>query len=353
LAVETAIVFLRGLSQGRAIAPVTLIYGPQVFLREYALDSLRRRLTDDGFKYRAFQIGGGDDCSALVSELQVADLFAPKRFVVGRILRSYRERGGDEAFDADDRTAVGRGDEVALIAACARVDAALRLALVYERDQLPAKMRRAIEQTGTLVNCMRPFDNQLGQYVELFTRPLGVRLTMKEADSLVARYAGDLAGIANALNKAVVNRRDDGRVELAESRGSGATRIPELFEIADSLVGRGVGETLALFDRAMQTGRDPIEVLALELIPQVRRMLLAGTLLAHKKDPSTLAAALGVAPSSPLATRAIEGARRFGLGRLERTHRLVCELDASFKSGIIKQREQAIGALILELAGAQ
>ena len=277
--------FLRALSQGRAIAPVTLIYGPQVFLREYVLDSLRRRLMDDGFKYRAFQIGAGDDYNALVIELQMADLFAAKRFVVGRILRSYRERGGDDASDADDRAAASRGDEMALIAACTRVNAAVRFALVYERDQLPAKMRRAIEQTGMLVNCMRPFDNQLGKYVELFARTVAVRLTMKEADSLVARYAGDLAGIANALNKAAVNRRDDGKIELTESRGSSATRIPEVFEIADSLVGRGVGETLALFDRAIQTGRDPIEVLALELIPQVRRMLLAGDIACPQKRP--------------------------------------------------------------------
>ena len=345
-------VFLRALSQGRAIAPVTLIYGPQAFLREYALDSLRRRLTDDGFKYRAFQIGGADGYDALVTELEEADLFAPKRLVAGRVLRSYRERGGDDDSEADTRATPGRGDEVALIAACARMDAAVRLALVYERDKLPAKMRRAIEQSGTLVNCMRPFDNQLAQYVELFARALDIRLTAKEADLLVARHAGDLAGIANALNKSAVTRREDGKIELTELRGPGAIRIPELFEIAESLVQRGVGETIALFDRAMQTGRDPVEVLALELIPQVRRMLLAATLLVRKKDPGAIAVALGVAPSSPLATRAMEGARRFGLKRLERAHRRACELDASLKSGIVKQRDQAVGALILELAGS-
>ena len=352
MAIETAMVFLRALSQGREIAPVTLIYGLQAFLREYALDRLRRRLRDDGFKYRGFQIGGADGYNALVSELEEADLFAPKRLVVGRVLRSYRERDGDDDSEADERAAPGRGGEVALIAACARMDTAVRLALVYERDKLPAKMRRAIELSGTLVNCMRPFNNQVGQYAELFARALGVQLTAKEADLLVARHAGDLAGIANALNKTAVTRGDDGKIELTELGGPGAIRIPELFEIAESLVQRGVGETLALFDRAMETGRDPIEVLALELIPQVRRMLLAATLLVGKKDAGAIAAALGVAPTSPLAARAMEGARRFGLKRLKRIHRQACELDALLKSGIVKQREQAVGALILELAGS-
>src|ERR1700730_1130951 len=142
-------VFLRALSQGREIAPVTAIFGPQAFLREYALDSLRRRLTGDSFKYRSLQIAGADGYDALVTELEEADLFAPKRLVVGRVLRSYRERGGDDDSVADERAIQGSGDETALICACARIAVTVRLALVYERDKLPAKMRRAIEQSGT------------------------------------------------------------------------------------------------------------------------------------------------------------------------------------------------------------
>jgi DNA polymerase III delta subunit len=352
LALETAIAFLRALNQSRAIAPVTVIFGPHAFLREYVLDSLRRRLAGDGFKYRTLQIASGDGYNALISELEGGDLFAPKRLVVGRVLRSYRERSGDDDSGADERAGSGAGDEAGLIAACARIDATVRLALVYERDKLPAKMRRAVEQSGALVNCMRPFDNQLAQYAELFARALGLRLTMRETDLLVARHAGDLGGIANALNKSAITRRDDGKIDLAESGGPGALRIPELFEIAESLVQRGVGETLVLFDRAMQTGRDPTEVLLLELIPQVRRMLLAATLLVRKRDPGAVAGALGVAPGSPLAARALEGARRFGLERLQQTHQRVCEMDASFKDGTIKQREQAVAALILELASS-
>jgi DNA polymerase III delta subunit len=125
--------------------------------------------------------------------------------------------------------------------------------------------------------------------------------------------------------------------------------VPDLFEIAESLAAGHPGQCLALFERAMQVGRDPIEVLAVELIPQLRRMLIAAALLARKKNPGEIAAAMGVAPSSPLAARSIEGARRFGLNRLQRAHRQACELDAAFKMGLRKDREQAVAAMILEL----
>jgi DNA polymerase III delta subunit len=345
--------FLRALNQGRAVAPVTVIYGPQAFLREYALEALRRRLAGEDFKYRSFQIGAGDNYGTLIGELEGADLFAPRRLVVGRVLRSWRERGGDDDSDAGGRTSgADAGAEVPLTRAMARLTAAVRLALVYERDTVPAKIRRAAEQSGTLVNCMRPFDNQLGQLAELFARALDLKLTMREADLLVAQHAGDLAAIANALSKAAINQRDDGRIETAEFARAGLTRIPELFEIAESLTRRSAGETLALYDRALQSGRDPIDVLALEIIPQVRRMLVAASLAARKQAPAQIAAAMGAAPSSMIATRAIEGARRFGLKRLERAHRRACELDASFKMGLVKERQQAVAALILELASS-
>jgi hypothetical protein len=50
-----------------------------------------------------------------------------------------------------------------------------------------------------------------------------------------------------------------------------------------------------------------------------------------------------------LIVRAIDGGRRFGAQRLMRAHRRACELDANFKNGLIKEREQAISSLLLEL----
>jgi DNA polymerase III delta subunit len=353
LPIESALGFLRAVNQGRAAAPITIIYGPHAFLREYALDTWRNSLAVDGFKYRALHIGSSDSYSILVNELEEGDLFAAKRLVVARVLRSYRDRAGDDDSDNDDHAVSGNSDESALIRVFPRLGSAVRLALVYERDKPPAKIRRAVEQTGALVNCMRPFENQIRQYAEIFAKDLSIKITMREADLLVARYAGDLAAIANTLNKAVITRRENETIDLTESAGNSAVRIPELFEIAESLVQRNVAETLALFSRAMEIGRDPIEVLAMELIPQLRRMLLAAALLAQKKEPSTISTTMGLAPTSLLATRAIEGARRFGLKRLQTTYHRACELDESFKAGIIKQREPAVTALILELVGTQ
>lgn len=350
MAIENALGFLRG--GARAAAPVYLIAGPQPFLREYVLDTLRVRMASAGFQYRPFQVGGADGYGGTIGELEGADLFAPRRLIACRVLKTHRERpgvaGDDDADGSEGRTG-GAADESALGAALERMSGPMHCVLVYERDNAPAKIRRVAEKIGTVINCLRPYDNQLGQYVEVFAHKLELKLSSSAVDLLIGRHGSDLAAIANALAKAAISCVNGARVESADLGAGGASRIPDLFELAESVARGRPGEALALFDRAIQTGRDPIELLAVELIPLVRRMLVAASMLERRKSPADVARTLGMQPTSPLVTRAIDGARRFGAQRLMRAHRRACEIDAKFKNGLIRERESAISAMLLDL----
>src|SRR5258708_15780580 len=91
---ETALAYLRG-SVGddrRRSPPVVVIFGPHAFLREYVLDSVVRKLIGDGCQHRSFQIGSGDDYSAVLNELNAPDLFAPRRAIACRVLKSRRDK---------------------------------------------------------------------------------------------------------------------------------------------------------------------------------------------------------------------------------------------------------------------
>jgi DNA polymerase III delta subunit len=350
MAVENALNFLRG--GARSPAPIYLIAGPQPFLRESVLEALRLRSAAEGFQYRPFQVGGSDGYSATIRELESADLFAPKRLIACRVLKTHRERAGaddDSSNDVEGRTG-GGADESALGAALERIGGAVQVAMVYERDNAPAKIRRVVEKLGTVINCLRPYDNQVGQYAEVFAKNLGFKLSFDAVNLLVARHGSDLAAIHNALAKAAITNNEGSKVEVADlGSGGGSSRIPELFELAESIARGRPGEALALFDRAIETGRDAIELLALEIIPLVRRMLVAVSLLEKRRTPADVARALGMPPSSQLIVRAIDGGRRFGAQRLIRAHRHACVLDANFKNGLIREREQAISGLLLDL----
>jgi hypothetical protein len=74
-------------------------------------------------------------------------------------------------------------------------------------------------------------------------------------------------------------------------------------------------------------------------------------MLSHRRGAAEIASAIGASPTSGLVMRAIDGARRFGLDRLKKSYTRAIQLDESFKNGTIKERQQALGGLLLDLMG--
>src|SRR5438046_496118 len=97
--VENALGFLRTLDSKRPLPATTVVFGPQAFLREFVVAALAERLRAQGYKYRSYQVGAGSDFTAALDELRAPDLFAAKRLIVCRVLKSHRDRGGDDAVE--------------------------------------------------------------------------------------------------------------------------------------------------------------------------------------------------------------------------------------------------------------
>ncbi|MGO9602123.1 MAG: DNA polymerase III subunit delta [Candidatus Binataceae bacterium] len=348
---EIALEFLRAADTRRGVASVTIVFGPHGFLREFVVAAVADRLSAEGYQYRSFQIGAGGDFGAVLDELGASDLFAAKRLIVCRVLKSHRDRGGDDLPEEESAPQRGpsAGSENALADAIEAQRGPNHLLIVYERDNVPARIRKVAEKTCAMVGCARPYDNQLAGYVQQFARARGLKLAPGAAESLIEKHAGDLASIANTLAKAAILADPSKLLAPEDFDEPGSHRMPEVFEIADSLARGRTAMTLAQIDRALALGRDPIEILAVEVIPVMRRMMVAAAMLARRRSPGEIAAALGASPMSGLVTRAIDGARRFGLERLRRSYTRTSELDEAFKNGTIKEREQALGALLLDL----
>ena len=349
---ETALAYIRGAGADRRIPPVTVIFGPHAFLREYVLDSIVRKLAAEGCQYRSFQIGSGDDYGAVLNELNAPDLFAPRRAIACRILKSRRDKAETTDTDGGDARAAGSGgSEAALVDAIESARGPGNLILLYEKDSAPAKVRRAFEKSALLVNCMRPFDNQIEQYVIAFAQTLGLKLSPAALDLVISRHGGDLAAVANTLGKVTIFA-EPGKAVQPGDLDEGARRMPEAFELAESVSRGRASAALAQLGRALALGREVFEILAVEIIPMMRRMMIAASMIAARRSPGDVAAALGLPPQSGLATRAIEGARRYGLPRLERAYWRACAMDAGFKDGTIKGREEALAGLLLDLMTA-
>ncbi|MFZ1888776.1 MAG: hypothetical protein WAU33_12140 [Candidatus Binataceae bacterium] len=358
---ESALAFLKSGDARKSLPPAIVIFGPHPFLREAVLGSIIDGLLESDYQYRSFHISSNADFDRALEEARAPDLFASRRVVVCRVLKALRERTADadggtgdgDDGDAGRRTGPSRGGEAEVAEALESARGPNHLVLVYERDNAPAKIRKAAEKSALFIGCGRPYDNQIPEYADAIARARKIRLERGAAVALAERHAGDLAAISNAIAKAAIFAEAGQPIGVAELNDPGTRRMPDVFEIADSLARGRAAVAIAQIDRAVALGRDSIEILAVEIIPVMRRMMIAAAMLSRRRSPNEIAASLGVSPMSGLATRAIEGARRFGPRRLERAYRRAAELDEGFKNGTIKEREQAIGALLIELMGAQ
>ncbi|MGH7948284.1 MAG: DNA polymerase III subunit delta [Candidatus Binataceae bacterium] len=349
MATESALQFIRSLDGARRPPAAVVIAGPQAFLREFALRALARSLAAQGYQYRPVQLGAADSIAELFDELSGADLFAPKKFVACRVLKSRRESASDDDDAAGSKAGRSRAGDAILAEAVESVRSPLCLALLFERDTPPAPVKRAAEKSALLVNCQRPFDNQLEQYFRAFARAEGFDLAADAADDLVTRFGSDLAAAANAIAKSATTADTPGQLDVQSLREPAGTRTPTLFELSESIsLGRGAA-AIAQYDRAVALGRDPMELFGVEIVPVLRRMMIAAAMLARRKSAGEIAAALGMSAQSSLAIRAIDGARRLGPARLEKALSRATELDRGLKNGTIRERQQAICSLLLDL----
>ena len=241
-----------------------------------------------------------------------------------------------------------KGDDFELIAGERRWRAAMKAGLAY----VPVVIREASDHEALQLALV---ENLQREDLNPIEEANGYRRLQEEfhwnQEEMAEKVAKSRPAIANALDKAALLAEDGKTIEESALSEPGTRKIPDLFEIADSVARGLASRVLGQVDRALAFGRDPIELLAVEIIPVLRRLMIAATMLSHRRGSGEIASAIGASPTSGLVTRAIDGARRFGLERLKKTYTHAIELDESFKNGAIKERGQALGVLLLDLMG--
>jgi DNA polymerase-3 subunit delta len=122
-----------------------------------------------------------------------------------------------------------------------------------------------------------------------------------------------------------------------------------LFSFVDDLSARQLGPALRGARQLLEEGQAPTYVMFM-LARQVRILLGVRELAAQRMRPDDIAAELGQRPF--VVRKAIDQARAFAPGELERLHDRLLELDLATKTGRI-QPEVALELFVVEMCGPQ
>ncbi|MDP6111844.1 MAG: DNA polymerase III subunit delta [Planctomycetota bacterium] len=326
-------------------APVYVFFGNEEFFKSQGVN----RIKNDFYPEGADSLGLADfepdeiEMATVLDELRTQSLFGGDRLVLLKGADKFLgfSRGGDED------TGKGRTNRELLESYLAQP--ASGSALVITTNGAWGnykKLVQAVKKTGFYVECKRPWDNQIPQWVmrrsqDFYGKPIAPR-----AAAELAEFGGEsLQQLDTQLEQLAtfVGRRN----QIAEEDVNaliGHHGHHTIFKLTEAAASKQPGRAINLFKEQLQNGTHEGQVLAL-LAWQFRRLWTAQKLLASGIPPLEVQSQLKLRGRN--ATLFMGQLRQFTEQDLRRNHRLLLEADVASKSGT--DPEMAVEQLIVKL----
>lgn len=279
-------------------APIVLVSGPETFLADRAIQSVRQQLLDQASDLEVHDI---DAASYAAGELFT--VASPSLFAEPRLIRVDGVEKCSDAFLEDAKKYVQQPAE----------DTTLVLRHASgQRGKALLDLVRGGAGGGVEIVCAEvKKDQDRLAFVQAEFRRLGAQVTPGAARMLAAAYAGGIGELAGACDQLVSNvgkriseheveRVTEGRVETTG------------FKVADAATAGRAADALVLMRQALSTGTDPIPILA-AVNMKVRGM---ARVFGATGSSGQLAGQLGMAPwQVDRALREVRGWREDDLAR--------------------------------------
>jgi DNA polymerase-3 subunit delta len=316
--------------EGQA-APVYVLYGPEVLLKERFVQGLLARLLPPGLRDLNLEVLHGDaaDPGDLAARCRTLPAFAPRRVVLVR---------GAERLPAPAWSALEAALQPPPESTC------LLLLLATPRDRLEGPPKRFAESVpGAVALAFAPLrEGEARTWLREEARRLGTRLTPDAAGLLVSLLGPDAQRLAAELEKLTLFVGEGEAIAAATVEALvGEERVRRIFELADAVASRELEAALHLSRRLLTLGESPLALLGM-LARQFRLLLRAREGLAAGKRGAELARELGL--QSFLGARLEAQARQVSPAWLEQGLTRLARLDGELKGG---RRD---GVLSLDLA---
>jgi DNA polymerase III subunit delta len=316
-----------------AFAPVVLIAGPEVTLRDAALAELRERVLADAprdFNEDRFDLGaGGFDALAIVAAARTLPVLSRARLV---LVRGVGERRAEKFLDG----ALLEYLESPLESTC----------LVLEGESVDKRQKwvKRVAKVGEVVECAGPTrPAEVRRWIEARMAQRGMRAGGGVAATLFDLVGPDLDRLALEVEKLALFRGESGELsadDVAELVGHMRPRA--LYELTDAIGERRLANALRMVSELSEQGQ-PALALVGALANHFRKLLRAREL--RPLDAGEVQRKLGLHPYA--AERLVEQARRFDLRRLKACLDAVRRTDFALKGGVPIGPRMALERLVL------
>lgn len=308
-----------------APSPLILVFGSEEYLSASAVRRIRDQLRKSEPSLEIYEIEASEYSSGDLINMTSPSLFSdPKLVIINGVERATDALIEDgKVLDIDDLV------ETTVIFQHAGTSTRGKALL----DVIRAN-ERAVE-----IACAKLEDKEKSAFVQAHFVEADRKYTQTAVRALVDAFGQDIAELAAACDQLLADSAEQIDETLVD-RYFGGRIEATTWRVLDTAIEGRAGEALVLLRHALQTGEDPIKLIA-GFAPNLRRMALV------MNDPRASAAALGLAPWQ--FNKAKKAASGWNDDGLIRALQLVADADAAAK-GAERQPEYRLEQLVLLIA---
>jgi DNA polymerase-3 subunit delta len=313
--------------------PLYVVHGDEDLLRRLVLQAIRRVVLgqdDEGFSYAA-HAGDKATFAAVMDELQTIPFFGERRLIVVE---------NADTFVTRHRAALEK-------AAAELPDAGV---LVFDVKSWPSTTRLAkLVDPAATVNCKGPAAYKLPQWCVQWARTrYAKQMAVQAAEILVELVGADMGPLDQELAKLSIYVGDRASISAEDiDKLVGRSRLESTWKIFDAIGAGQSAAALAILDRLLDQGEDPMRILG-AFSMQLRRLAQAARLALLGSPLSVALAEVGVPPFG------IKGCeqqlKHLGRQRATQLYDWLLETDQGVKGGSQLPPRTLLERLVLRMA---
>jgi DNA polymerase III subunit delta len=315
------------------VQPIYVLSGDEDFLKRQVLAALQTLVLGSESDSFGLSSHASDKAtwSAVHDELETLPFLSPRRLVVVE---------NADAFVSLYRAALEKYFE--------KPSTSGVLVLNVKTWTATTRLAKLLDNAAT-ITCKAPAAHRLPEWcVRRAETAHGKQLTADAARLLVDLVGAEMGQLDQELAKLAVYVGEGKRIDAtAVDRLVGSSREENTWKIFDAIAGGRSGEALAILDRALDQGEQPIRILG-AFSMQLRRLAQAYRLTQQGRSLSAAMEELGVPPFSQ---RGLEQQlRHLGRRRAERLYDWLLEIDQGLKGGSQLPERLLLERLVVGLA---
>lgn len=333
---------LRKLKEPAQLAPCYLLCGDEDYLKENALELLKKLALADGdetFNYRRLD-GPNVDMDALSEAVEAFPVFAEKCFVEVRDFDLYKVKEDDGSAPKLLRLLSELPETCCLVFYYATIP--------FAEDKRKKKLHAAIQEAVRVVEIDAQDQGALIRWISRRFAAHGQTIGRENAEYLILICGGLMTGLISEIEKISAYAKGP---EITKA-DIDAVAVPvaeaQVFKLSDAIAGKRFDEAASLMATLLQMNEHPLMILGL-IGSQCRRLYLAKLLSEQGANAGKLMTVFGYRSEYP-AKLLLNNARRFSLHWCEEAVLACAEADYRMKNSSA-DAEELLRSLFLRLAG--